>query len=146
MGATLKLNYNLLIKIRQRRLVLILPVLMLFLIPSAYADQRPALCYEDATDMCGLKSGNPADFFAATLAPLDAQVEGYGLMILWGGILAMLWFKTENIMLMGIVGIIVAATITGLSEDAKGIGMLLLAISIGILLFQMIRQRVSLFN
>ena len=120
--------------------------LLFFSFPLAFADQRPALCYEDASDMCGLLSGDPADFFAATLAPLDSQVEGYGLMIIWGGILAMLWFKTENIMLMGIVGIIVAATITGMSEDAKGIGMLLLAVSIGILLFQMIRQRVSLFN
>ena len=126
--------------------MLAIPVLILFLIPSAYADERPALCYEDASDMCGLLSGNPADFFAATLAPLDAQVEGYGLMILWGGILAMLWFKTENIMLIGIVGIIIAATITGMSDQAKGIGMLLLAVSIGILLYQMIRQRISLFS
>lgn len=121
-------------------------LLLLFPIPMAFADERPALCYEDATDMCGLLSGNPADFFEATLAPLDAQVSGYGLMILWGGILAMIWFKTENIMLLGIVGIIVAATITGLSDQAKGIGMLLLAVSIGILLFQMIRQRVALFS
>lgn len=126
---------------------LMLPLILLFFsIPFAYADERPALCYEDASDMCGLLSGNPADFFSATLAPLDAQVAGYGLMILWGGILAMLWFKTENIMLMGIVGIIVAATITGMSQDAKGIGMLLLAVSIGILLYQMIRQRISLFS
>lgn len=121
-------------------------LLLLFTVPLAYADERPALCYEDASDMCGLLSGDPGDMFAATLAPLDAQVAGYGLMILWGGILAMLWFKTENIMLIGIVGIIVAATITGFSEDAKGIGMTLLAVSIGILLFQMVRQRVSLFS
>lgn len=114
--------------------------------PLAFADERPALCYEDASDMCGLLSGDPGDFFAATLAPLDTQVAGYGLMILWGGILAMLWFKTENIMLIGVVGVIVAATITGFSEDAKGIGMALLAVSIGILMFQMIRQRISLFS
>lgn len=124
----------------------IILVLLSLSFPLAFADERPALCYEDASDMCGLLSGDPADMFAATLAPLDAQVAGYGLMILWGGILAMLWFKTENIMLIGIVGIIVAATITGFSQDAKGIGMLLLSISMGILLFQMIRQRVSLFS
>lgn len=124
--------------------LLLLP--LFFSVPFAFADQRPALCYEDVTDMCGLLSGNPADFFEATLAPLDAQIAGYGLMILWGGILAMIWFKTENIMLMAIVGIIVAATITGMGAQAKGIGMLLVAVSIGILLFQMIRQRVALFS
>lgn len=127
------------------RIFYLLPVILISF-PLAFADSRPTLCYEDVSDMCGLLSGNPTDFFSAILAPLDAQVAGYGLMILWGGILAMLWFKTENIMLMGIVGVIVAATITGLSDQAKGIGMMLLAVSIGILLFQMIRQRVALFS
>lgn len=138
---------NLLLYIKTKKIMLrLLLVPLFFSMPFAFADERPALCYEDASDMCGLLSGNPADFFSATLAPLDAQVAGYGLMILWGGILAMIWFKTENIMLMAIVGIIVAATITGMSDQAKGIGMLLVAVSIGILLFQMIRQRVALFS
>ena len=125
--------------------ILFLP-LLLFSMPLAFAFDRPALCYEDPEDMCGLLNGTPQDFFSAILSPLDAQVAGYGLMIMWGGIMAMIWFKTENIMLMAIVGLIVAATITGMSDQAKGIGMYLVAISIGILLFQMIRQRVALFS
>lgn len=130
----------------KRNMLKIILLPLFFSMPFAFADERPALCYEDPNDMCGLISGDPSQLFGAILSPLDSQVAGYGMMILWGGILAMLWFKTENIMLIGIVGVIVAATITGLSDQAKGIGMLLLAISIGILLFQMIRQRVSLFG
>lgn len=118
----------------------------MFSFPLVFADERPALCYEDVSDMCGLLSGNPTEVFDAILEPIDSQVAGYGLLFVWGGIMAILWFKTENIMLLGIVGVVVSATITGLSEDAKGIGMLLLAVSIGILLFQLIRQRVALFS
>lgn len=96
--------------------------------------------------MCGLLSGDPRQVFGSILVPLDSQAPGLALAILWGGLLTIIWFKTENVMLLGIVGIVVSATITGLSAQAQGIGMLLLAISIGILLFQLIRQRVSVFS
>jgi len=104
------------------------------------------LCFEDYTDLCGLASGDPSQVFSGLLAPLESQVPGYSLVFLWGGILAILWFKTENIMLIGLVGIFIAATITGLSQTAIGIGLLLLGVSVGILLFQLIRQRVSIFS
>jgi len=119
-----------------------------FIIEPVFAQTttaRQAFCYEDFDDMCGLLSTNPADVFGAILQPLEVQVPGFSLVILWGGILAILWFKTENIMLLGIAGILVSSTITGLSSNAQGIGMLLLAVSIGLLLFQMIRQRVTTF-
>lgn len=107
---------------------------------------RPAQCFEDFDDMCGLLSGNPSTMFGAILTPLETQVVGFSLVILWGGLLGIVWLKTENIMLLGIIGVIVSATITGLSTNAQGIGMLLLGISIGVLLFQLIRQRVALFS
>lgn len=112
----------------------------------AFAQERPTFCYEDVTDMCGLISDDPADIFGAVMTPLESQVPGFSLVILWGGLLGIIWFKTENIMLLGIVGVAVSATITELSETAQGIGMLLLGVSIGILMFQLIRQRVSVFS
>lgn len=120
-----------------------------FVIEPAFAQvttTRTAFCYEDFDDMCGLLSTDPSEVFGAILQPLEVQVPGFSLVILWGGILAILWFKTENIMLLGIVGVFVSATVTGLSDEAQGIGMLLLAVSVGLLLFQMIRQRVTLFS
>ena len=111
----------------------------------AYA-QRPTLCFENPDDMCGLLSGNPADVFGALLTPLDSQIEGFALVILWGGILGAIWFKTENIMLMGVAGVLISATITGLDSDALGIGMLMLGVSFGILIFQLIRQRPAIFS
>ena len=68
------------------------------------------------------------------------------MVIFWGGLLAIIWFKTENIMILGIVGIFVNATIVGISETAQGLGLLLLGVANGILLFQLVRQRVSLFS
>ena len=116
-----------------------------YLIQNAYGIPGD-LCFEDPDDLCGLTSGDPALVFSGVLGPMESQLAGYGLVILWGGILAIVWFKTENIMLLSITGLMVAATITGINENARGIGLLLVAVSIGILLFQMLRQRISLFS
>ena len=116
-------------------------------VTSAYATHGPDhLCFEDADDMCGIASGDPIQIFQGILDPLETQLAGFSLIIFWGGILAILWFKTENIMLLAIVGIVVNATIVGISETAQGIGLLLIGVANGILIFQMIRQRIALFS
>ena len=124
--------------------LLVLSLLSFSILP-AYAAPGD-LCFEDATDMCGLMSGDIATVFQATLQPLEEQLAGFSMVIFWGGILAIVWFKTENIMLLGIVGVFVNATIVGISADAQGLGLLLLGVANGILIFQMIRQRVSIFS
>lgn len=86
---------------------------------------------------------------SAARQPLESQIPGFSLVILWGGLIGIIWFKTENIMLMSIVGIIVASTITigstGISQTAVQIGYMLVGVSFGILMFQMIRQRITNF-
>lgn len=82
--------------------------------------------------------------------PLESQIPGFSLVIIWGGLIGIIWFKTENIMLMSIVGIIVAATITiggstGISQQAVQIGYMLVGVSFGILIFQLVRQRITNF-
>jgi hypothetical protein len=123
----------------------LLAILCLFSIPLAYAAPGD-LCFEDVDDMCGLTSGNPATVFAGLLEPLESQVPGFAMVIFWGGIMAIVWFKTENIMLLGLIGVFVNATIVGISGTSQGIGLLLLGIANGILLFQLVRQRVSIFS
>lgn len=120
-------------------LLISLPVLQSF----AYT---PQFCFEDETDMCGLASGNATEIFLGVMEPLESQVPGFSMIIFWGGILAMIWFKTENIMLLAVVGIFVNATIVGLSSTAQGIGLAMLVVANGILLFQLVRQRISLFT
>lgn len=124
-------------------------ILIAFLaIPSmslAYG-QFGSLCFEDVDDLCGLSSGDPETVFNAILTPLESQIAGLGFVIFWGGILAVIWFKTENIMILSFVGIIVNATIIGFSEEARGFGLLLLGVSNGLLIFQLVRQRISIFS
>lgn len=123
----------------------LLGIALLGLIVPAYGAPGD-LCFENVTDMCGLTSGDPALVFAGLLEPLESQVPGFSMVIFWGGLMAIVWFKTENIMLLAIVGIFVNATIIGISETAQGIGLLMLGVANGILLFQLIRQRVSIFS
>lgn len=96
--------------------------------------------------MCGLASGDIATMFGGIMDPLESQVPGFSMVIFWGGLLAIVWFKTENIMLLAIVGVFVNATIASISETAQGIGLLMLGVANGILLFQLVRQRVSIFS
>jgi len=124
--------------------LLVLSILSLSIIPAFAAPGD--LCFENVNDMCGLLSGDIATVFQAPLQPLEEQLAGFSMVIFWGGILAIVWFKTENIMLLGVVGVFVNATIVGISADAQGLGLLLLGVANGILIFQMIRQRVSLFS
>jgi hypothetical protein len=122
------------------------------LLPSAFATTA---CYEimpdgGENDLCGLASGNLTKTFQAFNQPIESVYPGFALVILWGGILGIIWFKTERLDILGIVGLMVSGTATigstTLSPQAVGIGMTLLLISLGILLFQVVRQRVSIFT
>lgn len=98
------------------------------------------------TDYCGLASGNVTTTFKAVNQPLESFLPGFSLIILWGIELGIIWFKTERIDLVGIVGLTVAVTATGLSQIAVGVGLFMLITSTGILAFQVFRQRVTLFT
>lgn len=125
--------------------LLVLPFVTM---PYAHADY----CFEvlpdsnGTNDLCGLASGNLTKVFLSSNQPLEQLQPGFSLVILWGGILGIIWLKTERIDILGVVGIMVAGTITGLSPNAIGIGFGLLLVSGGILLFQVIRQRVTIFT
>jgi hypothetical protein len=118
--------------------------------------QQPAFsayCFEtlpDGTsnnDLCGLASGNFTKTFSSLMAPQDAILSGFGLIIFWGGIIGIIWFKTERIDIVGIIGLVIAGTMTAtFSAHAIGIGLTLLFVDLGILAWQLIRQRVTIFS
>ena|SRR5690348_11199329 len=136
----------------------LLPVLLLFItpilnIPLAHAD----FCWETlpdggANDLCGLASGNITKVFSGVNQPIETVQPGFSLVLLWGGILGIIWFKTERIDILGITGVMVAGSMVSggaagfLSSQATGIGFLLMFVSMGILLFQVIRQRITIFT
>ena len=133
---------------------LLIPLLFVCLIPvsDAFAYTKQ-FCFEDVNDLCGIASGDVTQIFGGIMEPLESQVPGFAMIIFWGGIFAILWFKTENIMLLGLVGIFVNATIVvgvpgtiGISPTAQGIGLLLLGVANGLLIFQLLRQRIVLFS
>ena len=104
------------------------------------------LCFEKldttASDfMCGAFSSP----FAAVLAPLNAILGDLTLVIIWGIILGILWLRTENLMLVSIVGLVISSTAVGLYEPAKGMGLLLVGVSVGITIFQLIRHKIQTF-
>lgn len=110
-------------------------------ISSAYGGSPPFdSCYNhpDAS-LCGFTS-NP---FSAILDYFDQIVPGFATLLLWGPIIFGLWYKTQKAEIAGFAGIIVVATVTGLHPQGVAIGMLLVAVSLGISfigIFQRIKQ------
>lgn len=126
-------------------------VLTLSILPQAWAAPLGQNCFEQMpsglpTDYCGLSSGNITQTFQAVNQPIESFLPGFALVILWGIELGVIWFKTERIDLVGMVGLTVAVTATGLSSIAVGVGLFMLITSLGILAFQVFRQRVTLFT
>ena len=97
-------------------------------------------CFEQASgNMCGLLD-----------SPFDAMLEAYDpvfgdltIAILWGIMISLLWMKVQNTALVGIVGLVVAGAITGLSDEAYRIGIMLAVVAMGIMLFQLVQQRIK---
>jgi len=117
--------------------ILITPALF---ISAAYAGTPPFdSCYNDPDPtLCGLTS-NP---FGSLMGVFDQVMPGFGLLLLWGPIVFGIWWKTQSAGLTGIFGVLIAGTITGLHPVAVNMGIVLLAISLGIGLIQ-IFQRVK---
>lgn len=128
-------------------LILSLPVM----IPTtpAFANRHQDLCWSNPwvgesgfNDCYTQLITNP---FSAILAPFETIAPGFGALFLWGPIVFGLWYKTKSPAIAGIFGIIVASTVTGLHSSAVGMGLVLIAISAGIMLiqiFQRIKQTV----
>ena len=103
------------------------------------------LCFETYDTMCNVFN----EPFTAVLKPFDAilgsGIEGLTIAVIWGIILGVLWLKTENLMLCSIVGIVIATSVTGIYPEAQGIGYLLIGVSLGIVIFQLVRHKIQTF-
>lgn len=127
-----------------RKFLALLPfTCLVFLIPSAYALPPGAQCWENMT--CG-PSQLIHDPFHHVLDPIDAYLHPYTVVAIWGALLGVVWFSSQSPLLVAALGIIVATTAVGLNQTAIGIGMMLASVAIGVVLYQVVRQRTSVLS
>jgi len=135
--------------------VFMLSPIMTFVVPIAFG-QIPVLnvtagidappdpkCFELGT----------CDVFAS---PLDAMLEpffaafSFGgddtgqffLIVIWGLIIGVIWLRTSSTMMTGVIGIGIATLFT-FSEKTLFVGITLLILAIGIVIYQLYKQRLD---
>lgn len=77
------------------------------------------------------------------IEPFNAIFGVWFFPIVWGLFLAIIWLRTQNTMLVGIVGLLVSTMISSFYEPAREIGVILFLVAMGMILFQVIRQKVE---
>lgn len=115
---------------------------------EAFASAEDPECFELGT--CPWAT----DPLNTMLIPFDSIFGGLSIVIFWALGVGILWLRTENPMLVGLVGIAMcAAYLTAIEqgavpaasaefEGARMIGSLLFALSLGITIYQLISTRI----
>lgn len=89
--------------------------------------------------------------FDAMIEPFDAVFQDFTLVVVWGIIIGILWLRVSNPMMVGIVGVGLAAlftrpdangNLTGFSDEAQAVGWGLLILAIVVALYQILTVRV----
>lgn len=108
---------------------------VLFVMGPVIAYGAPGdLCHENFdVNPCGILD-NP---LSAILAPFDAVVPGFGVLLLWGPIVFAIWMTTKSTAITSVIGILIAVSVAGLHPQAVGIGLALVVVSFGIMIFQL---------
>ena len=115
---------------------------------EAFADAENPTCVELGTCMF---ANDPLNVM---LIPFDSIFGGLSIVIFWALAIGILWLRTENPMLVGMVGIAMcAAYLTAIEsgtvpaasaefDGARMIGGLLFALSLGITIYHVISNRI----
>ena len=115
---------------------------------EAFADAENPTCVGLGTCMFA------TDPLNVMLIPFDAIFGGLSIVIFWSLAIGILWLRTENPMLVGLVGIAMcAAYLTAIEQNlvdaqtaefdgARLIGGLLFALSLGITIYHIISNRI----
>ena len=129
-------------------MALSLNIMAVTTLPIAFADAENPTCVELGTCMF---ANDPLNVM---LIPFDSIFGGLSIVIFWALAIGILWLRTENPMLVGMVGIAMcAAYLTAIEQDlvaqqsaefdgARLIGGLLFALSLGITIYHIISNRI----
>lgn len=101
------------------------------------ADPPIQSCYNDPDpSLCGF-TDNP---FSAVMDYFDQLMPGFGTLLLWGPIVFGLWYKTQQPLVAGFAGIVIVGTVQGLHDQSVAMGLLLVAMSLGIAFIDIFRR------
>ena len=115
---------------------------------EAFASAEDPTCMELGTCMF------TSDPLNVMLVPFDSIFGGLSIVIFWSLVIGILWLRTENPMLVGMVGIAMCASyltaietgqLEGQSAEFDGarmVGGLLFALSLGITIYQILSNRI----
>ena len=92
-------------------------------------------CYETST--CDFTQ----DAFRTLLMPIEWNLGDFTPVVLWGLIIGVIWLRTHSVQLVGVVGIAINSLLVAFYEPAREIGFLLLALSVGIVIYQLVTNR-----
>ncbi len=101
-------------------------------------------CYLDAT--CDIANQPFESFLAPVSHAFTTSINGvtldFSIFVIWGIVLGIIWFRTHSTSITGIIGIFLVIILQQvLPETAVNIGYLLLAISIGVMLYQLVIKK-----
>jgi hypothetical protein len=125
------------------RLIALLTFLPIFIPISAEAfGPNNATCYELGT----------CEFFEqpfdTMILPYTEVFGSFTYLLLWSVIIGILWLRLGNTMAVGVIGVTLAVLFqdpfdsgVGFSDDSQLIGYMLLALAVGIVIFQLITVR-----
>ena len=107
-------------------------------------EEEPVTCYLDAS--CNLRN-NPIGAFLKPLShAFTVEIEGQqidlSILVIWGTILFVVWLRSHNMMLVAVLGVFLTISLqTVLPETAVKTGYVLLAFSIGVILFKLFTKK-----
>lgn len=121
-------------------LLLVISITSYLSVGYAFAPPGNPSCYEDL-------SGNFCDLlnkpFEAILTPFSDFLGPFFPLLFWGPVMAILWIRNSNPILTGIIGVVVAATIKGISPQALAIGYGLVFMTMAITVYRLIKLRIE---
>ena len=90
------------------------------------------------------------DPLGTMLIPFDVIFSGLSIIVFWGLMISIVWLRTQNPMLVGILGVAMTASYMTVAPEplpnefdgARIIGGSLLAVSIGIAIYHLISSRI----
>ena len=144
------------------KLILILPIIMILLVVPVVAPafaQQNVTCptgqtYDNSTKMCITcwEEGTcnfTDDPFGTMMLPFERIFGGLTIIIMWGLLISILWLRTQNPMLIGVVGIAMSAGYMTVAPEplpnefdgARLIGGALFAVSLGISVYHLVNTR-----
>ena len=121
-------------------MALSLNIMAVITLPVAFADAENPTCVELGTCMFA------SDPLNVMLIPFDAIFGGLSIVIFWSLAIGILWLRTENPMLVGLIGVCMVSAYSYAVdptmqspefETARWTGTILLVISVGISLYQL---------